>query len=117
MFDVIVEGMLIAIDRLVCGMRPATDRFIDWVRDSSEPYNGLELRSPDGALYTGLAMLERSRVVLMLAIRVGQAPSSTPLPNPTRYDPPARFDPAPSSHSRDLFDDPGDGWPADPYHR
>jgi hypothetical protein len=37
MLDVVVEGVLVAIDRLVCSMRPAADRLIDWACDSCEP--------------------------------------------------------------------------------
>ena len=45
MFDIIAEDMLVAIDRMVRAMRPVNDRFIDWLRDSTEPPEGLELRA------------------------------------------------------------------------
>lgn len=118
MFDAIVEGVLIAIDRMVCSMRPATDRLIDWVRDSTEPPANLEFHASDGAQYTGLVVLERSKAVLMLAFRSGPASAPTPAFKPA-YSPPITSASSSSYQPRlrDFDDDPGDGWPPDPYGR
>lgn len=40
-----------------------------WLREVGEPPDGVELVAPDGARYTGLAVLDRSRVVLIFAVR------------------------------------------------
>lgn len=40
-----------------------------WLRDVGEPPDGVDLVAPDGARYTGVAVLERSRVVLIFAVR------------------------------------------------
>jgi hypothetical protein len=40
-----------------------------WLREVGEPPDGVELVAPDGARYTGVAVLERSRVVLIFAVR------------------------------------------------
>ena len=85
---------------------------LEWLREHAQPPYGLKVVAPDGATYSGLAVLDRSNVVLLLAARHDGIVLRVPSP------PPAYGMPAPS-HGR-LFepeDDPGDGWPPDPYRR
>lgn len=113
----LAEGLLAVFDRLITKFRPTTDRAIDWLRDTATPPTSLEFRASDGALYTGLVVLERSRAVLMLAVRSGQAPTPAPAFQPA-YRSPVSPSPSPAYQPRlrDFDDDPGDGWPADdPY--
>ena len=111
--DALTGALLVAIDRIFSRLRPATHQVIDWMRDTCEPPAGLQVHAPDGALYSGLALLERSRVIVLLAIKVGHDPHVNERHSPSRFDHPAHYD-SPPAHSQ-LFDDPGDGWPADPY--
>lgn len=109
MSAVLAEGLLAVLDRVLLRMNPNLDRAFDWLRDAATPPADLEFKASDGALYTGLVVLERSRVILMLAVR---GPVSQP--TPPRYEPP-RYVPQPV-RPREMFDDdPGDGWPPDPY--
>jgi hypothetical protein len=62
------------------------DAALEWLREVAEPPAGIELRSADGSVYTGLVIVERSKPVLMLAVRhlpgplVERAPVITPPP-------------------------------------
>lgn len=40
-----------------------------WLQDAAAAPPGLELVAPDGAAYTGVVVIERSRAVLMVALR------------------------------------------------
>jgi hypothetical protein len=109
----LADGLLSLFDRLLLRLRPNLNEAIDWIRDAATPPDHLEFKASDGAVYTGLVVLERSRAILMLAVRsqVPAPPIVTP-PRPAyqpRYEP-SRCDPQPAG-ARDLFDDdPGDGW-------
>ena len=128
MSTALTYGLLALWDRLAWSLRPSKDRAVDWLRDAARPPPGLELRSTDGSVFTGVAAFERNKLVFMLAVRSGQAmsapnpplvtPHQTPAYQSPRYDSP-RYDHQPS-RPRDLFEDedPGDGWPPDdPYLR
>ena len=52
------------------------EQALGWLRDVAEPPAGIELRSEDGSTYTGLVILERSKPVLMLAVRHLPSPAS-----------------------------------------
>ena len=111
----LAEGLLVLFERLLNRLRPTTDRAMGWLRDTATPPASLEFRASDGALYTGLVVLERSRAILMLAVRSGQAPATSPAFQPA-YRSPATPSPAPAYQPRlRTFEDedPGDGWPAD----
>lgn len=111
----LAEGLLCMFDRLLVRLRPDVDRAVDWLRDTATPPANLEFRASDGGLYTGLIVLERSKAMLVFAIRSGQA-RPLPAPSPASAYQPARYEPQP--RARDLFedDDPGDGWnPNDPF--
>ncbi len=57
---------------------------VRWLGEIAEPPSGLELASEDGSTYSGLVLIERSRPVLMLAVRHPperrSASNVTPLP-------------------------------------
>ena len=111
----LAEGLLALFDRLIVKLRPDVDRAIDWLRDTATPPSSLEFRASDGATYTGLIVLERSRAILMLAVRSGQSPTTSPAFEPA-YRTPASPSPSPAYQPRlRTFedDDPGDGWPTD----
>ena len=42
---------------------------VEWLRETSKPPPGVELRSHDGTTYTGVLVVERSELVMMLAVR------------------------------------------------
>ena len=78
-------------------MSPRARQAIEWVRDAAEPPAGIELRSPDGSTYTGFAVVDHSRVVVLLAVRhepdraAVKPPVITPPPSPVYHRP--LFDP------------------------
>jgi hypothetical protein len=118
----LAEGLLSLFDRLLLRLRPNLNEAIDWIRDAATPPDHLEFKASDGAVYTGLVVLERSRAILMLAVRSGQfapnPPLVTPHQTPSYQSSPcqARYESQP--RTGDLFedDDPGDGWNAhDPF--
>ncbi len=114
MTTALAEGLLVVFDRLLNRLRPGADRAIDWLRDTATPPASLEFRASDGALYTGIVVLERSRAILMLAVRSAQVPAAAPAFQPA-YRPPASPSPSPAYQPRlrDYDEDPGDGWPPD----
>lgn len=71
---------------------PRTLAAIRWLQEMAEPPSGLELRSSDGSAYSGVALLERSEVVLLLAVRhpPGRQPERPPVvtPPPRQHDRP-----------------------------
>jgi len=77
---------------------------VSWLRDRCEPPDGVELRSHDGSSYTGLVVVERNELVMMIAVKhpasfeAQRSPVITPAP---RYSPPAR---QPFSHSTSRDD-------------
>lgn len=113
----LAEGLLALFDRLITKLCPDVDRAVDWLRDSAQPPKNLEFRASDGSQYTGLVVLERSRAVLMLAVRSHPSPTPSPAFQPAYSPPLASPSPAYQSRLRDFDDDPGDGWPPDPYGR
>jgi hypothetical protein len=81
--DILREGLV--------RVRPRARVLLERVRELAEPPEGVTLTSPDGSTYTGLALVESNRVVLLLASRqeplvvtvAGErAPLITPPPRP-----------------------------------
>jgi hypothetical protein len=106
----LTHGLLVLMDRIAFGLRPTANLAVEWLRDAAQPPPGLELSSSDGSLYSGLALIERNKLVLVLAVKSGVAPN-----RPAAFQPPYRG-PAPSSPCqarRHDYDEVGDGWPAD----
>ena len=87
------------------------ERAVEWLRENAHPPEGVRLISPDGTLFTGVAIIDRNDVVVLVAARQ-QGPS---VPRPAI--PMPASSPAYASPNRHMFDDPSDGWPNDPYRR
>lgn len=104
---------LIEVVRDVYGrVSPKARHAIDFLRDVAEPPEGITLTAPDGATYTGFAVVDHSHVVVLLAVRHEPERSSA---RPPIITPP----PSPVYH-RPLFDPENDGrWDrdGDPYRR
>ena len=118
MSQLLAEGLLGCFDRLVLRLRPTGSGLLEWLREIARPPPGVELRAADGSQYTGLAMFERNRVIVMIAVANGH---TTPAPQAIPLGPSSSSSYG-SQSGRRLFDpedDPGDGWPPnDPYlHR
>ena len=118
----LAEGLLLSLDDIIGRISPHAERALDWLRVAAQPPPGVELRATDGTLFTGLALFERNKIIVMIAVASGQGQASC---NPIPLGPaPSRYAPSSSTSygsSRRLFeeeqDDPGDGWPPDPYRR
>ena len=91
---------------------------VGWIRDSARPPPGIVVRTVDGTVYTGLALLERNNVIVLLAVGE-RSPGNAQQPSPPRYaerppDPePPRYRGSMSlwehEHRQRLQDD--DDWP------
>ena len=81
------EALLDACDRCSAAMAEQTEAAFEWLREHAEPPEGVELRAPDGSIYTGVVIVERSRAVLMLALRHPTF-AAEPRPAPSPYQPP-----------------------------
>ena len=109
--DALGEALLELVQQAACEASPKVRQAVAWLRDQAQPPEGVKLQTPDGALYSGVAIVDRNAVVVLLAAK-----------NPSGTAPPERDPiPMPSPHPRRFFepepgyDDPGDGWPPDPY--
>ena len=67
--DLIAEALLEAIDRNREAIAEKARAAGQWLREQAEPPEGVELRAPDGSVYTGLVVVERNEAVLMLAVK------------------------------------------------
>lgn len=52
----------------------------EWVREAATPPAGVELHTADGSSFTGLVLVERNELVMLLAVRHPPGPTS---PTPT----------------------------------
>jgi hypothetical protein len=64
------------VDALLAAWRGIRERLswraqpvVDWVRDAAQPPVGVTLTAPDGSVYTGIAVVERNRLVVLFAFR------------------------------------------------
>ena len=80
----------------------------DWVVEVITPPDDLELTDREGRRYSGLLLLEKGRVVAMIAVEVGQRDhrpmTATAYQRPREHDP--VVDPAPDSPFWDRDGDP-----------
>ena len=67
--ELIGEALLDAIDQSRAAVAAKAKAALGWLREKAEPPDGVELRSQDGSMFSGIALFERNRVVLMLAVR------------------------------------------------
>jgi len=126
MSDAVAEGVLLAFERLLARLGPDLDDLMDRLREMARPPAGVELRTADGLQYSGVAVFEKNQIVIMIATALGTAaPARIPIPlgpsNPQPYMASSGYGSTPAyGSSRRLFDpddEPGDGWPPDPYGR
>lgn len=108
--DALGDALLELVQQAAADLSPQVRRAITWVREHAEPPSGVKLVSPDGTEYSGVAILDRNDVIVLLAARhptTAITPRRDPIPIPPPR--PRYFDPEP------RYDDPGDGWPEDPF--
>ena len=67
--DLIGDALLDAVRRGQERIGAFADLLLEWLREAARPPRGVELRSDDGATFTGVVLVQSSRVVLMLATR------------------------------------------------
>ena len=86
LFAISVFDALVAIAHRAS---PAIGEAADHLREAARPPRGVELRSDDGSLFTGIVVVDKNRPVLMLAVRMGERrpepdrrPLVTPPPDP-----------------------------------
>ncbi len=73
------DALLVAFERRKSPPYEPLRAAWNWLKDVADAPPGLELTSPDGATYTGLVFVERSRATLMVAAR------HAPRPEHARY--------------------------------
>src|SRR5262249_21643856 len=67
--DAIADALLDVLGRSERRLASLFDQLLVWLRRAAEPPRGLELRSNDGAMFSGVALFERNSLVAMLAVR------------------------------------------------
>lgn len=107
MIPFFAEALLDVLERAVQRCKPKIKDATEWLRQAATPPSNLTFTASDGAYYSGVVVLERSRAVLMFAVRAlppaNDQRASHPEPlhsDPSRY--------APSVRPRDLFEDDAD---------
>ena len=82
----------------------------EWLREAAVPPEGVRLHVVDGAAYTGLVIVDRNRVVLMLAARSdGGGTVTAPEKKTPNLDQYIR----PTTSSRSLFEHEAPPWHED----
>lgn len=113
-----MEGLLALWERARRPLERELGSVADWIREAAKPPPGIEVRTADGTVYTGLALLERNNIIVLFAVGE-RGPGNAPQPSPARYaerepDPePPRYRGSMSlwehEHRQRLQDD--DDWP------
>lgn len=110
--EAVSDAVLDLLRQAIADAPSHVERAIEWLRDNAQPEAGVKLVSPDGSLYTGVAVIDRNDVVVLVAARQpgllqAPRPAAVPLGSP------------PYTSGRRLFDEEEnvDGWPPDPYRR
>jgi hypothetical protein len=67
--ELIGEAVVTAIERSQARGAQRVKAAWRWVRETTEAPVGLELVAPDGCLYTGVIIVERSRALYVIALR------------------------------------------------
>jgi hypothetical protein len=73
--ELIGDAFIEAIERSRHNSFEGAHKAWRWLLESAEAPPGIELVAPDGSTYTGFVFVERSRAVLLLALR--QAPRAS----------------------------------------
>lgn len=92
MIELLGDALVATADRVRKKLEPTVKIAAAWVRDAAEPPRGVRLVADDGSTYTGLAIFERSKPVVMLAFKhdtttAQRPPVVTPAASPPRPDP------------------------------
>jgi hypothetical protein len=105
--------MLLEQFRRRIGSSQRARRTVAWLREAARPPPGVELVTSDGALYSGIVVIDRNRPVAMFAARQTSGPRPRPPSPPTYggphhgppgYGPPGYGSPGTSLQHR-LFDE------------
>jgi hypothetical protein len=88
--ELLGEAIADAARRYRSRLSERTQLVVGWLRDVAEPPPGVELRSADGATYTGFVVVERNELRLMLAVRHPPGPIPTTAARPPIVPPPPR---------------------------
>ena len=86
MIEQLGDAIVVTFARVAGRFGPKARVVADWVREQAEPPRGVRLYADDGSEYTGVVVLERSRPILMLAVRHAgaSAPARQPIVPPYR---------------------------------
>lgn len=116
MIEIFALAVLDALVAVAQGVAPALGAAAHRVREAARPPRGVELRSDDGSLFTGLVVVDRNVPVLLLAARVGERREA---PRPPLVTPAAEPRPPYFGGQRPLHFDPEDDprWGPDPFAR
>jgi hypothetical protein len=111
--DILADGVLESMRGRDLSGGGSAASCADWLRHVASPPPGVALVSPDGALFTGVALLERSRPVVLIAIR-HRAEAGDRGERPSTYSSHRPFGSPPG-----YFDPDAEYWhpDGDPYHR
>ncbi|NRA75966.1 MAG: hypothetical protein HRU16_08480 [Planctomycetes bacterium] len=82
--DMLAEGLLETFDEHSSEISEQVRMIADWLRSAAEPPPGVVLHSNDGTEFSGLAIVERNRVIALLAI------PHPPITSPPIVTPPPR---------------------------
>lgn len=63
------EALLDAARGVFLELAAHRDDAVEWIREVARAPPGVELRAPDGAIYTGVAVVDRGHVILLVAFR------------------------------------------------
>lgn len=67
--EILAEGVAETLRKSKRQMARGADGVLEWVRDVAAPPAGVELRSLDGAVYSGFFVVDRNRPVMAIAVR------------------------------------------------
>ena len=110
--ELLGEALVAALRDLRQALGSASEETLTWLRNAAHPPPNLRLISDDGSTFSGMVLVERSDVVVMLAARHTPVFSSSPRPEPSParqrgLSLPDRLDPDDPVWDRDV----------NPYHR
>ena len=67
--ELLGEALVAAFRNLRHALRDASEQTLAWLREMAQPPPNVRLTSEDGTTFTGVVLVERSDVVVMLAAR------------------------------------------------
>ena len=113
--DLLGGALALAVQRHRERISMAASNVREWLEDVARPPDGVELKSNDGSTYSGVFLVERNELVVMLAVRHPPGAASPPPVRPSVVTSPPRDESLPFRGIPDP-DDPI--WDRDPHlHR